>query len=699
MQLPIPDEAKKLWDTWNLRSFILMSLTLQAVLIFFAPLRKRTSNQIVLMMIWSAYLLADWVAAFAVGLISNSQGDSTGEDVTGDLLAFWAPFLLLHLGGPDTITALALEDNELWLRHLLGLIVQVLAALYVLFQTLPNNKFGIPAIFMFIAGTIKYAERTRALYLASLESFRDSMLGEPDPGPNYAKLMAEYYSKKVARLPTRIDLKAEPEKAATMANIEVVTGGLEDADVIRHAYRYFEIFKGLIVDLIFSFNERNESQQFFLKRNAADAFRVVEVELNFIYEVLYTKIVVVHCLVGYILRTICFLSLLVALIFFIFIPKKGLHQIEIGITYTLLLVALALDTIAFFMLLFSDWTVPSLKNSEKKFPKATKLLKFLILKKPRWLDQFPHPYPKHVRMVAVLFRRWSESMSQYNLISYCLNERSTKLDAVFDYVGLKDILDQMKHMSKSPFTKELRDFIFNELHRKSTIADDDAELSREICSAKGDWILRDIGYPSLLPWVEGVEYDESLILWHIATELCYSTDEHHDKPNDGRKFSKIFSDYMLYLLIMQPTMMSAVAGIGQIRFRDTCAEAQKFFRRREKMKDKDLKQTCEKILEVCTDVRPSHIKGDRSKSVFFDACILAKELKQMKGRQWEIMSLVWLEMLCYAATHCRANAHAQQLCKGGELISLVWLLMAHFGLGDQFRIKEGHLRAKLIVGK
>ncbi|MBA0862126.1 hypothetical protein Goshw_004800, partial [Gossypium schwendimanii] len=24
-----------------------------------------------------------------------------------DLLAFWAPFLLLHLGGPDTITAFA----------------------------------------------------------------------------------------------------------------------------------------------------------------------------------------------------------------------------------------------------------------------------------------------------------------------------------------------------------------------------------------------------------------------------------------------------------------------------------------------------------------------------------------------------------------------------------------------------------------
>lgn len=46
-------------------------------------------------------------------------------------MAFWAPFLLVHLGGPDTITAYSLEGNELWLRHLLNLVVQVGVAFYV----------------------------------------------------------------------------------------------------------------------------------------------------------------------------------------------------------------------------------------------------------------------------------------------------------------------------------------------------------------------------------------------------------------------------------------------------------------------------------------------------------------------------------------------------------------------------------------
>lgn len=34
-------------------------------------------------------------------------------EVTGDLLALWASFLLIHLGSPDTITTFSLEDNAL----------------------------------------------------------------------------------------------------------------------------------------------------------------------------------------------------------------------------------------------------------------------------------------------------------------------------------------------------------------------------------------------------------------------------------------------------------------------------------------------------------------------------------------------------------------------------------------------------------
>ena len=152
-------------------------------------------------------------------------------------------------------------------------------------------------------------------------------------------------------------------------------------------------------------------------------------------------------------------------------------------------------------------------------------------------------------------------------------------------------------------------------------------------------------------------------------------------------------------------MMSAVAGIGQIRFRDTYAEAEKFFSRRASEQGQ-VKEACEKILDVYTKVKPVHVKRDRSKSILFDACMLAKELNKLDNNnndnddKWKIISKVWVEMLSYAATHCRLATHiCTQVSKGGQLISFVWLLMAHFGVGEQFQINEGHARAKLIVGK
>ncbi|MBA0593222.1 uncharacterized protein LOC105764956 [Gossypium raimondii] len=825
---PIPPEVQKVWDKWNIRGTILFSLSLQTFLVLLAPYRKSTRKRILIMLIWSAYLLADAAANFTVGLISNNQGSgskksgsstskSSSHHSNDALLAFWAPFLLLHLGGPDTITAFALEDNELWLRHLLGLGFQAVATLYVFAQSLPKNRFWVPTVLMFVAGTIKYVERTRALYLASLDRFRDSMLKEADPGPNYAKLMEEYASKRDNKLPTRIIMIPEPDKEARATDMPVKEGKLNNLEVVHYAYKYFLIFKGLVVDLIFSFRERNESREFFKKRKPIDALRVIEVELNFIYEVLYTKVQVVHSAWGYIFRCVAFASIVAALSIFHFRTRKhDLNQFDVGITYTLLLGAVVLDLIALLMLIFSDWTFATIKDPDSNPGILAWLFSsFLRFRMPWWRscdcttplkpEEKPIERINHkVLSTPILFRRWSGSLSSFNLISYCLQSHTRRIhkftrwplviakdistflriDACFDFavdlikkftnaitgllscviivldfinnkvstaityvvdklnhitglhhvikktsilcghvrtfimgsMGLKDFIDEILYVSREPFTKELWEFIFDELKTKANHADD-PETAKRISAARGEWIIVDsdtkVDRSSLMPYITDVQYDESIILWHIATDLCYYTSNGKKLDKESfnyREFSKLLSDYMLYLLIWQPTMMSAVGGIGKIRFRDTYAEADRFFASRglpslvEKLKGSGSVEAkaCEAILSVTTNVKPVAVKGDRSKSVLFDASMLAQELNRLEGEgldKWKLMSRVWVELMSYAASHCRANTHAQQVSKGGELITFIWLLMAHFGLGEQFQINEGHARAKLIVGK
>ena len=43
------------------------------------------------------------------------------------------------------------------------------------------------------------------------------------------------------------------------------------------------------------------------------------------------------------------------------------------------------------------------------------------------------------------------------------------------------------------------------------------------------------------------------------------------------------------------------------------------------------------------------------------------------------------------------GVHLVRAQLGGELITLVWFLMAHMGLGDMYQIQEGDAKAKLIV--
>lgn len=75
----------------------MISLCLQIVLIFSGSLRKRNKSRWVSLILWSAYLLADWIATFALGILSNNQDNPSGSHTeNNDLLAFWAPFLLLH---------------------------------------------------------------------------------------------------------------------------------------------------------------------------------------------------------------------------------------------------------------------------------------------------------------------------------------------------------------------------------------------------------------------------------------------------------------------------------------------------------------------------------------------------------------------------------------------------------------------------
>ncbi|KAK0601773.1 hypothetical protein LWI29_027280 [Acer saccharum] len=172
---------------------------------------------------------------------------------------------------------------------------------------------------------------------------------------------------------------------------------LNNLEVVQQAHRYFEIFKGLIVDLIFNFHERDESWEFFGKLRQEDALSLFAVPFQGEEEQFlpfrcqdYIRLVQGRNRPGY--------------------------------------------RVAFFMLIFSDWTFAALRissNDSKLLRKikssvASVLSWFLIFKKPRWYQS----QNQEVLATPFLFRRWCGYVSGHNLVRYCLKGRPTRIHKV-----------------------------------------------------------------------------------------------------------------------------------------------------------------------------------------------------------------------------------------------------------------------------
>ena len=685
-----PESVQMLWNKWQLRCMVLTSLSLQIILVVIGKSRQHRTKNFIRIIQWLAYLSADSVATASLGVLSNNH-IKFEEYIIGPyrtITAFWAPFLLLHLGGPDTITAYSLEDNELWLRHFLGLAVQVGGSAYVFYRSWTSAKLNFVAIPMFIAAIIKYGERTWVLRSASRKHFRHSMLPHPDPGPNYTRFMEEYDSKKDEgfKVHSEKSTEARIEEGHSSAATEVDTS-IPEVAILSKAYNFFEIFKNLPADLILTFHDIKKSQSFIQKSSCDEAFKVIEVELGFMYDVFYTKAALGHSTLGHFLRLTTICCTVGVFIAFLMIEKHIYFRVDVKITYILLIGAILLETYAVVVQVCSDWTIISLSKHKN----------FVVALLYRVISSIT--LPRH--------KRWSNAIGQFNLIRNCLKEKPGKSRLIQSVLQISELYWLKNSVEVPP---ELKTLIFEELLKKIEANVSDLDTPKKLCACRGGRVLQvyakrydKIGEENLnlLKSSVEVEFDESILLWHIATDLCYYSDQKENPLfvyGPYCKGSKLISDYMMFLLDMCPFMLPN--GIGEIRFRDTCAEARQFFKERKSITNGI--QACTKLIEVNTKIPPSKVKGDRSKSVLFHACMLAHSLQSLKThyekeKMWELVGQVWVEMLSYAASQCGWRDHARQLRRGGELLTHVWLLMAHLGLTQQFQISRGHERVKLIV--
>lgn len=651
---------------------VLTSFVLQLFLLVTGNLRRRSINGLLRLSIWLAYVSADLVAVYALGLFSQYEDKyKLGRHSYGDTLPFlWVPFLLLHLGGQDSITAFSIEDNNLWLRHLLNLGIQVALALYVFWKSFPRIHTLVltPAIFIFVSGIIKYGERTWALNRGSRDGLGvNSRATTPEPAPSPLVITRENdcypYALQTVLLARGLFVGRTVIQLGERAKTKIE----EDC---RGAF-----------DL-----NRNRVEVFGLKRNRVGLCqKLIAIELGMMFDLLYTKAMVLQRWWGIIFRIIAQISIAVAFVLFYRYKKHAHNTINVSISYTLFLGAIFMEcwTVGI-MLTVSPWT-RALWPEDSLLCCICSIFGSFLSKafqcyedlREKWMLNF-NKGPREKWML--------NSMGQFNLMDSSIAWKSTPavMEKVLRVLGLDQkwrIFWHTKHTEGYSIIQH----IVNLFTHSQTLSDHILKLFY-----KSPQFGRKLNYTLSLP------FEHALYLLHIYTDLhisrhfagnsnrpvgrgnsnrlVASQGEDHDEfiimslKDDCEKLS----NYMMYLMMVCPSMLpvsTAAEDVGAELpdwVRNKCGETT--------TKPGILEEYGKKLGREPGSSSPFEPEEEQQGETFLT---LKQSLEQIRE--------MWVRLLIYAAGKCPGEVHARQLGNGGELLTFVWLLLLHHGHGDAAR--------------
>ncbi|XP_044500877.1 uncharacterized protein LOC123221953 [Mangifera indica] len=376
-----------------------------------------------------------------------------------------------------------------------------------------------------------------------------------------------------------------------------------------------------------------------------NAFRVTEMELGLIYDRLYTKATLLYGRYIFILRLITFLLTCFVFLFFTFLQSKDKYSnIDICITFLLLAVGIFLDIYSALLILSSDRFYARLNFDKKVYTS-----KFRICSQP---SKGP---------------RWSNKMHQMSFLS--------------SFLKLPWLRSKLVCYGFEEISEDFQNSVFQYFKEKA------ATSRRENNSLQGtegdDWM------GSEAPKFEQ-DPAKAILFWHIVTEVSFYLDRDGEDTKKQAaeivascEISRRISRYMFYLLVKHPSMVSV--GITQVNLQRTANTAYRLSRYHSTEKE-----TCESFLRGDTG-------GDQT---LLDAISCFRRVKQEKEdlkEKWEMLREIWMEMMGNAAKKCKGREHGQQLRNGGEFLTHVWLLMAHFGLTDHFQLSDQHHYANVIA--
>ncbi|XP_058072657.1 uncharacterized protein LOC131221420 [Magnolia sinica] len=708
---------------------VFSSILLFAIVAFFGSYKRRSRNKLLKGALWAAYFLPFYV-------ISNTLGLMQSPPYHNQMYAIWAVlFLLVH--GCTNTTIYSIQDNQQGKRGALQEIILLYLAFWLYYLHHNERVFECPLLVILVVTAIKFAARmiiVNSRYSPSLELKRTT------------KLLSDYYmrcDKDNNSAADSVHMKGCDEDNSSEADsvymkgckylvmgeekMEMANKGKWDKDRIVTVEKIWDCRQmpllsergdrdGHLKDMCLSFalfkmlvlrfrryplheshlpKTWNFVRYGLLSKNDHErAFRVIEVELSFLYDYFYSVLPVIFNdrrsfftkTVLYVISKILVLgaSIWIAIPLISYAPparefldlkyckinvdlkndcymrgekwadkfcKKFLvypptHADVLG-TCVVIGMFLVMQILQFLSVVFSNWTKVWLvcQYVRKCFLQKSKLWEGVLV-------FFCHP-------PLMRSKHWRNKMSQYFLLS-SFNYRPTRccfLCHVF--------IDKRRRGQKASDSVELS------THVKKAVIDTLIVNGRRLTNGVSS--LRKNEVEAKLSWACSFDSNTyTIFVWHVATSFCVMEHDAECKKKEkdsgkverDRAVATSISGYCAYLVAFAPSLLPDHPDDTELLFDATISDTRKL-----------LKKCRKGLYQKLKDM-------ENGESIVEMGVKLGKQLLSLpdEGQKWKVLAEFWAEMILFLAPSDNEMAHAESLANGGEFITHLWALLTHAGI-------------------
>ncbi|KAF8731722.1 hypothetical protein HU200_015653 [Digitaria exilis] len=712
-------------------AFILVAALQLLFQLICGSLRRRTNNLFIHGELWLGYTLLPPLITYTLGLMHSSTVDVV-------MYPIWALSLLLVASGANSITAYDLDDNKQWKRHIFYVLQCNIYFCIILFRLLypsrdrdddllyvvPHQRHLFLAVPVFILLIAVFVDPIFGVIASWMVNYSDPSKVVADYMKDHAKFVSsrsvggggggddshDYYfspvsmkgCKYMVRWPYMVT-RNRSDRCSTyrcevpqqgVVTIEMIwdkfnteytfTSGVSSARIrgacLAHSLSHLLMRRYFGMDCA----EANlvETRQFVLEGllsesntdEYTEAFKVIEVELAFLYDFFYTKYAVVFGMEGLffpvvITKIICSLAVGVLLLFqsrfssyscshnYIIITPGTISVIITGIIFVSFL---SVEALQFILYLGSDWAMVSLaccyitgKSSGFIPLDIRKRFGFLISKRRR-----------------PLFRYWQKKLGQYSVIESSKFFRSRK-DFAFESNSLIKFL--MSKFIAYLVNSWWNIFSSNRIHfvelpdiLKPQIVSSLRSSSGHLTNGKAS-LQRSHVFEQLSWTLQNETQTENMLTWHIATDYCRiaSCGEATDPSVcQYRELATKLSCYCAYLISNAPELLPGNSVDTKFTFDHAMYQAKEALGSNIRNKE-GLQQA---IYRSTVD------------NIFIRGLQLGKELENLQHDCWKVMADFWIETILYIAPSENAKGHMEHLARGGEFLTHLWALLTHAGI-------------------